>query len=98
MTMLYDSNKLAVIAAMLLVSTSAAGAQNLQNWETNQAGQIQQDMSNGQINASQASALAAREAQIQAQQQQYMSQNGGTLTPAESQQLSREMHGVNHSL
>ena len=86
------------LVAALLLAGSPALAQNFQNWETNQQAQIQQDATGGQLNANQVQHLQNREAQIQAQQQAYMTQNGGALTGAESRQIGHELASVNHQI
>lgn len=87
-----------VLVAACLMSMTAANAQGLQNWATNEANKILQDQSSGAINANQAANLQNRDAQIQAQQQQYLNQNGGTLTPQQSQQIGSELRHLNGKL
>jgi len=96
--MLIQPSKVAAVLVAIAISTTSAGAQNVQNWLTNQTGQVQQDLSSGMINANQATQLAGREAQIQAQQQQWAAQNGGALTAQQNQQITRELRGVNRGL
>lgn len=83
-----------LLAISALVAMPGAYAQGLQNWQTNQMNQINQDASAGLINQNQASHLDAREAQIQAQEQMYRSQNGGYLTPQEQGQIKSELSSV----
>jgi len=80
-----------MVATVATLSTSGAFAQNLQNWENNQTTQIQQDTATGVLNPQQAAGLQNREAQIQAQQQRYLIQNGGILTPQQQQKISSEL-------
>jgi len=68
------------------------------NWELNQQGAINQDVAGGALSTGQAAALDNREAQIQSQQQRYMSQNGGTLTPQEQQRIGSELGNVNRQM
>src|SRR5262249_20936692 len=96
--MVIRSPKTALVLALFFAGTTAAGAQNVQNWMTNQTSQVQQDLSQGLINANQATQLAGREAQIQQQQQQWAAQNGCTLTPQQNQQIARELRGVSRGL
>ncbi len=67
-------------------------------WEVNQQSRINQEAASGLINGQQAGRLENREAQIQQQQQQYMNQNGGTLTQGEQRQIDSELRGVNHHM
>ena len=93
--MLTKWKALPVVAIAVLLPVLPASAQNFQNWLNNAAGQIQQDASSGLINQNQATQLQNREAQIQAQQQQYLNQNGGTLTPAQQAQIGSELSHLN---
>lgn len=96
--MLIQTSKAVVALAVIALCTAPAHAQNVQNWLTNQTGQVQQDLSSGLINANQATQLAGREAQIQQQAQQWAAQNGGALTAQQNQQLARELKGVGRRL
>lgn len=86
------------LAAALLVTVAPAMAQNYQNWDMNQQNQIQQSAASGMLNANQAQNLQARDAQIMAQQQAYMAQNGGSLTQGESRQIRSELSHVQNGL
>ncbi len=87
-----------IAVASVLMLPAGANAQNAMNWSANQTGQIQQDLNSGLINAGQAAALQNREAQIQAQTQREILQNGGTLNPLQQRQLNSELRGVNKAL
>ncbi len=87
------------LAAALFVSVApAAMAQNYQNWDVNQQNQIQQSAAAGMLNANQAQHLQSRDAQIMAQQQAYMAQNGGYLTPGENRQIRSELSHVQNGI
>jgi len=89
---------LSSVLTLGLLSFQGAWAQNAQSWLTNEQNKIQQDTGAGLINNQQAGYLQNREAQIQAQEQGYLNQNGGTLTPGENAKIGREVHGLNRGL
>ncbi len=64
----------------------------------NQQNTINQDRASGLLNPAQAATLQNIEAKIQAQQQQYLNQNGGSLTNKEQQHIDSELRGVNKHL
>ena len=80
-----------ILATLVATSMLPAGAQNLQNWLNNVTNKIQQDASSGLINQTQATNLQNRASQIQSQEQQYLNQNGGTLTTGEQAQIGSEL-------
>jgi len=84
-----------VIVSFSTVSLSPCFAQGPQNWATNEANKIQQDAASGAINQNQATRLETRDAQIQAQEQQDMNQNGGKLTQQERGQIGSELRNLN---
>lgn len=87
-----------LLLSILNSGTTPAVAQNVQNWLQNQAGRIQQSYGSGMINQSQAGQLQNREAQIVSQEQRYMQQNGGQLTPQQSQQIGSEIRRLNRHM
>jgi hypothetical protein len=80
------------------LSTGSAFAQNGQGALVNEASQIQSDYGTGMINQGQAGQLQQREQQIVNQQQSWMAQNGGKLTPQEDRQIHSEVRGLNRHL
>jgi hypothetical protein len=94
---LFSLTALSLICGTQAVPVFAQGGAPT-NWETNQQGAINRDVSQGALNVGQAAALQNREAQIQAQQQQYMNQNGGTLAPQQQRQIDSELRGVNQNI
>jgi hypothetical protein len=84
-----------MVVALSAASVLAVAAQNQQNREVNDANQIQRDYSSGLINQNQAVKLETRDAQIEAQTQQDMNQNGGKLTNQERGQINSELNGLN---
>ncbi len=89
-----------ILASLCLAQTMPATAQMTAptNWEAKQQNTINQEAASGVINSKQAAALQRREAQIQAQQQQYLNQNGGTLTTQQKHQIDSELRSVNKHL
>ena len=96
--MLLKQRVVPVLVALCLSPVAAANAQSLQNWATNEATKILQAQGSGMINSNQGAQLQNRDAQIQAQEQQYLNQNGGTLTPQESRQIGSELRHLNRGL
>jgi hypothetical protein len=89
---------LASVTTLGLLGFQSAWAQNAQTWLTNEENKIQQDAGSGMINSQQAGNLQNRAAQIQQQEQTYLNQNGGTLTPQEGRQIGHEVRGLNRGL
>ncbi len=89
---------ISMLVAIMFLVPATAQAQGVQNWLTNESNKIQQFSNNGLINSGQSSKLQNRNAQIQAQEQQYLNQNGGFLTPQQQQQIGSELRGVNKRL
>lgn len=90
------SRSIPMIAVLSCCSLLPAAAQ--QGWINNTAGQIQQDAGAGLINSGQAAALQNRDAQIQAQEQQYLNQNGGKLTGQERRQINGELRNLDRHM
>jgi hypothetical protein len=90
----------AALALIFTIHPSPVCAQGAAptGWEVNQQSRINQEAASGIINTQQAGRLENREAQIQQQQQQYMNQNGGTLTQGEQRQIDSELRGVNQHM
>lgn len=84
--------------AVILSYANIASAQNVQNFLTNEESKIQQDMGTGAINSNQASAIQDRQAKIMYQEQQDMSQNGGSLNPQQQRQIAGEESNLNSNL
>jgi hypothetical protein len=80
------------------LTAGSAFAQNGQGALVNEASQIQSEYGTGMINAGQAGQLQQREQQIVNQQQSWMAQNGGKLTPQEDRQIHSEVRGLNRHL
>jgi hypothetical protein len=87
------------IAATLSCTLMAASeAQNIQGWESAQQNSINQAQATNALTPGEASRLDSKESAIQAQQQQYMNQNGGHLTGGEKAQIGNEMRNVNQRM
>jgi len=77
------------------LSIYASQAQTPQQFLPNTENNIQNDISSGAINPSQAQQLQNRASQIQNQELQDMSRQGGALTPQQQAQINRETAGLN---
>lgn len=93
------NSKLSLVSVLTIVlagaTTTSAQAQGVQNWINNEANKIQQDYSGGAINGTQAAGLQNKVQQIQNQEAIDKSQNGGYLTPQQSQQIGQELQRNN---
>jgi hypothetical protein len=81
-----------------MASGAPSFAQNVQAWENNEAAKINQSISMGLVNPSQAQGLTTREMQIQQRTQQWAMQNGGYLSSGQQNRLADDLKELDRRL